>query len=184
MKENNFNIPNVLTFIRLAFIPVVIILIVKRLMMWALGFFLAACFTDVLDGYIARKYHLQTKLGTWLDPLADKLMALSVLYTFTRTQIFPPVILIIIALKEAAMLVGGALAINNGHMVPSNVFGKTAALFLNTSIASGFFHEQLYPYYIWATYITLGVVLVAFVQYAIRNGKLCFTKAESKKNKD
>ncbi|MBP3940709.1 MAG: CDP-alcohol phosphatidyltransferase family protein [Christensenellaceae bacterium] len=181
MKEKFLNIPNILTLIRLLLIPVVVTLIVDGETIAAFWLFGLACFTDVLDGYIARKYKLQTRLGTWLDPLADKLMAVSVLVTFTLNGIFPVFVIAVVATKELAMMIGGFLVIKNGHTAPANVFGKVAALLLNASIASGFFHEQLYPYYIWATYITLGFVLLAFVQYAFKNGKLCFTKAEDMK---
>lgn len=177
-NEKIITIPNILSFIRLMLIPVVVILVELDEMIPALIVFLLACATDVVDGFIARHYHLQTRLGTWLDPLADKLMAMSVLLMFTKKKIFPMFVLITILLKELLMLIGGGMAIKNGHTVPSNVFGKIAAAMLNTCIGSGFLNDYLYPYYMWATYITLGVVIFAFVQYAIKYGHCCFTKAE------
>ena len=158
-------------------IPVVLTYIRKKKLIVAFFFFIAACITDVIDGFIARKCNMQSRLGTWLDPLADKLMALCVLLAFTRLHIFPPIVPIIIFSKEMIMLICGAIAIKNGHTVPSNIVGKIAAFMLNTCIASGFLHEYLYPYYIWATYVTLGFVLVAFVNYAIKYGHCCFEKA-------
>ena len=81
-KRKNFNVPNILSMIRLCMIPATVILIVYDRLLWGLAVFITAELTDLLDGYIARKYNLITKLGSWLDPLADKLMALAVLITF------------------------------------------------------------------------------------------------------
>lgn len=181
-NEKIITIPNILSFIRLMLIPVVVILIDSDEMIPALIVFLLACATDVIDGFIARHYHLQTRLGTWLDPLADKLMAICVLLIFTNKKIFPMFVLVTILLKELLMLIGGGMAIKNGHTVPSNVFGKIAAAMLNTCIGSGFLNEYLYPYYMWATYITLGAVIFAFVQYAVKYGRCCFTRADAAAN--
>ena len=82
-KEKIINLPNILALIRLLLVPVVVWLIFQERMITAMFVFLAACLTDLLDGYIARRYHLITQLGTFLDPMADKLMAVFVIIAFT-----------------------------------------------------------------------------------------------------
>jgi len=69
--------PNQLTVLRMAFVPVFILLIVYQYIGLALGVFFLAGITDMLDGLIARKYGQRTHLGTFLDPLADKLLVVS-----------------------------------------------------------------------------------------------------------
>lgn len=181
MSQKNFNLPNILTFLRLAMVPVTVCLILSDQTIAAFAVFLAACLTDLLDGYIARKYNLTTKLGIWLDPLADKMMAVAVIVCFTIEGILPLAILIIVFAKEFLMLLGGFIILRKGHVTPSNKFGKIAALLLNISIASGFLHEYWYPYYLYATYVAVAAVLVAFVQYAIVNGHLLFEKGPKEK---
>ena len=181
--EKWFNIPNILTFFRFALIPLVIILVVQNKMIWALAAFLIACITDLLDGFIARKYNLISKLGIWLDPLADKCMALAVLITFTFCRIVPFWVTVVILAKEVLMLLGGFFALRNGHSTPSNKYGKIAAFILNVSIAAGFLCNLLYPWYLYAIYVALAATLIAFAQYAIKNVHLCFEKAPSKEDK-
>ena len=74
MEQNNnqfWTIPNVLTLVRLLLIPVVVLLAVRDQMIWGGVTFILVCMTDLLDGYIARKYHMVSKVGIWLDPVAD-----------------------------------------------------------------------------------------------------------------
>lgn len=72
-----FNLPNILTMIRVALIPVFVILFywpTPRSNLMAAVVFIVAALTDLLDGYLARKLHKTTKFGAFLDPVADKIM--------------------------------------------------------------------------------------------------------------
>jgi cardiolipin synthase len=91
-----------------------------------------------LDGHIARKYNLTTKLGTVLDPFADKLMSFSILISYTFSGLIPYWILIILALKEICMILGGGLLYLHGNkkVIPANKFGKIATLFFYASMLS------------------------------------------------
>lgn len=70
--ENIYNIPNLLTFSRLLSAPVVGYFILNDHHLAALGLFIYAGVTDLIDGWMARKYNLQTVVGTVIDPMADK----------------------------------------------------------------------------------------------------------------
>ncbi|PSN70985.1 hypothetical protein BS50DRAFT_570397 [Corynespora cassiicola Philippines] len=70
--ENIYNIPNVLTFSRLIATPVLGYLIVENYHLYAFGLFVYAGFSDLLDGWIARRWKLQTVVGSVVDPMADK----------------------------------------------------------------------------------------------------------------
>lgn len=76
------SLPNLLTYSRIAAIPVVVGLLLSQVL-WAewlaLGVYIAACITDFLDGYLARAWQQQSSLGRFLDPIADKLLVASVL---------------------------------------------------------------------------------------------------------
>ncbi|KAK6347693.1 hypothetical protein TWF718_005531 [Orbilia javanica] len=73
-RENITNIPNILTVTRLVAAPVIGYLILHDHNAWALGLLAYASLTDLVDGYVARRWNLQTVIGTVLDPLADKLL--------------------------------------------------------------------------------------------------------------
>ena len=85
----NLNIPNTLTLIRIAFIPVIILLFylpfdwARPLSAWIYG---VACITDWLDGYLARKLNQQSKFGAFMDPVADKLIVAVALVLITAAH--------------------------------------------------------------------------------------------------
>lgn len=174
MEKSEFNLPNILTMIRIILVPVVLVLIFKDLMIPALIVFLVACFTDLADGYIARQYNLITKTGIWLDPLADKMMAVGVLIAFTVRGIVPVWVVAVIFAKELIMITGGAILLKKKKSAPSNKFGKIASFLLNASIASGFFYQYWAPYYLYAIYVALVFAVFALVQYGIRNAHMFF----------
>ena len=68
------NLPNVISAVRLIIAPIILILLIRMEHRIALIIFLAAALSDLLDGYLARRYQLKTKIGALLDPLADKLL--------------------------------------------------------------------------------------------------------------
>lgn len=72
--ENIYNVPNILTFTRLIAAPVVGYLILHDQHFWAAALFAYAGITDLVDGWIARRWNLQTVVGSVIDPMADKLL--------------------------------------------------------------------------------------------------------------
>lgn len=139
------NIPNILTMFRFCLIPVYIYAFAtgsdKNVAGWI---FIIASATDVLDGYIARKFNMITKQGQLLDPLADKLMQLTVVISLLIAQIIPLWFVIILALKEILMIVGGIFLYSKKTFVKSNVFGKanTVILFI-TMVVMLFAHASV-----------------------------------------
>ena len=84
------NLPNLLTYSRIAIIPVVVALLMVEgiTAKWvALGFYTVACVTDFLDGYLARAWQLQSSLGRFLDPIADKLLISAILLVLVGTDV-------------------------------------------------------------------------------------------------
>lgn len=126
------NIPNALTIIRLLLIPGFVYYFfspMKYGIRIAIVIFVAAGLTDLLDGFIARKYNLITRLGIVLDPLADKLMLLTVLISITLKNQIPFWIIVVVAIKET-LLILGAITLFNDHdiVVPANRFGKLSTI--------------------------------------------------------
>ena len=100
---------NQLTILRIVFVPVFIILLVYGELGWALGTFVLAGLTDVLDGIIARRFGQKTSIGAVLDPLADKLLMASSILILSLPQMefqnaIPRWLLIIILFRDVFIL--------------------------------------------------------------------------------
>ena len=167
--RKNCNVPNLLTLLRLLMIPLYLVLFLHGLKYPALFIFLAASLTDLLDGMIARRYHLITDLGKLMDPLADKLMVLSVLFTLLIRGIIPWEPVALLGGKELLMLIGGACLYNRKIVVHSLFVGKFAQVAVSLALILSFFHcrfEQLaLPLHIILLWIGVGAAYTALVVY-------------------
>lgn len=161
------NIPNILTVFRLALVPVFAYIFfspIKNSLFLSIAIFLIAGATDVLDGYIARKHNLVTRFGIVMDPLADKLMLITVLYCLTAKNYIVSWVFWVIILKELSMIIGGTLLLNKDMVIPSNIFGKISTLLFYLSIFILIFSEYLGKILI---YVAVASAIVAFFNYLI-----------------
>ena len=133
--EKFLNVPNCLSLLRLALVPVYWALYMGGLVYWAVVVFVVASLTDLIDGKIARKYNLITKWGKVLDPFADKLMQVSAMLTLTITGDIHWVITMVAFAKELYMIIGGALLFNKHVVVYSNIYGKLATVLISGGIS-------------------------------------------------
>jgi len=163
------NIPNVLTFIRFLLVPVAIYYAVKDKLLTGFIIYTIACATDVLDGVIARKFNMITEAGKLLDPLADKVMIMGMVVTFTVLGVLPIFVLIIVVVKEVTMISGGIFLYKNNIVVQANIFGKIAALLLHLSIGFTFLHNIYGKVYLYLMYLALAMSLASLVQYFYLN---------------
>jgi cardiolipin synthase len=99
-------IPNLLTLLRILLTPVLIWLLLDRRLSQALLVFILAGFTDGLDGLVARVFHQKSRLGAYLDPLADKLLLASCFILLGRLQLLPNWLVIIAVSRDAIILLG------------------------------------------------------------------------------
>ena len=146
--KQNLNLPNALTLLRLCLIPVYVVFFVHGQKYPALAVFLIACLTDFLDGQIARRFHLITDFGKLMDPLADKVMVLTVMISmaFGAHSIAPAVsweIVAFLLLKESVMVAGGLALLRNGVVVYASLIGKVAHGFFIAGLTASFFHLEL-----------------------------------------
>jgi cardiolipin synthase (CMP-forming) len=123
------NIPNILTAIRFVLVPVFGYYLYSEQYLLAISLFIIGGLTDILDGYIARKFNLITSWGKLADPVADKLMQITALGLLTYQEVIPPVVLIIVIAKEVFMAIGSILLYRKEKMVVSaNWYGKLATV--------------------------------------------------------
>lgn len=169
--KKNLNLPNALTFLRILMIPAVAVVYYRRPdQRWiALVIYLLACFTDFWDGYLARKWNQITSFGKLFDPLADKLIVLTVLYCLADTGYAPWLIFWLMLGKEALMVLGSLFMLGKKVVVKSNMLGKTATCLFIAAIALVFpWHTvpALFQIGNVLIYIALGVSLASMGIYA------------------
>lgn len=175
-QKRIWTVPNVLTMIRMALIPVYWVLMIGyKLNYWALAVFVLAACTDMLDGFLARKYHQITDFGKLMDPLADKLMTLSVMATLLIRGIIRWEPLALLALKEFIMLLGGVLLYNRKIVVHSLFVGKFAQTCLCLALILSFFADkfqnlsfQPHTALLWIGVGAAYTALVVYVRSVIR----------------
>ncbi|WP_069649980.1 CDP-diacylglycerol--glycerol-3-phosphate 3-phosphatidyltransferase [Caloranaerobacter ferrireducens] len=165
------NIPNILTTIRFLFIPIFIVIFyssIENNILYATYIFILAGITDVLDGYIARKYNMVTKWGAALDPLADKLMQITVLVCFTDKKYLPLWVITVIGIKEILMILGGLFLYYfvDKTVIPANKYGKIATVSFYIAILSiAFKVNKLISFLLVSVAVVLTIV--AFINYLI-----------------
>ena len=144
---NVWNIPNVLTMLRIILIPVFVAVFFStphdRDKIAALVIFAAASITDMFDGMLARKLNQITDFGKLFDPLADKVMVVTAMVCQALIGVFPWIAIIIVGVKELIMMLGGFFMLSKNVVVYSNYVGKTAQVFFIASLLLSFFHPSL-----------------------------------------
>ena len=133
-KNQILTIPNLLSLIRLLLIPVILWLYIGlKSNTWAITVIILSGLTDVVDGFIARRFHMISDFGKILDPVADKLTQGALILCLTVTYDWMKWLVILFALKECAMGIMGYLAIRKEEGVNSSRWhGK-----LNTVVLYG-----------------------------------------------
>ena len=104
-----FNLPNALTVLRLALVPLIAVLLHRGAHGAALWLFVVSALSDFADGQIARRWNLQTRFGAIVDPLADKLTMFVVTVVLASQQALPWWFAVVLVARDV-LIVGGALA--------------------------------------------------------------------------
>ena len=125
-------------------------------------FFTISGITDVLDGFIARKFNLVSNFGKLMDPLADKLTQISVLACLVKVEIIPFWILVIVILKELLMVVGASFLYGKDVVVYSKWYGKLATVLFYLAIVISLITKQLNHTGFWSNF-DLVIYCIAIV---------------------
>jgi CDP-diacylglycerol---glycerol-3-phosphate 3-phosphatidyltransferase len=169
------NLPNFLTLCRIFFVPLLVAVLMQdhwhlEIGEWnirnaelALLIFLLAAATDLLDGYLARRWRQETTVGTLLDPIADKLLISAALISLVQVGAVPAWMVILVVGREFAVSGLRSIAAAEGFTIPASELGKTkmVAQVVAVSlllISIGWPHVQPFAYLVmW------GVVLFAVI---------------------
>jgi cardiolipin synthase len=167
------NIPNAITLIRILLVPVLIVLLLDGNFIGALWVFLAAGISDALDGLIAKRFNMCTRLGSLLDPLADKLLLISSVIVLTRAGHLPVWLAFTIIARDIFIIGGaGAFYLRSGslEMEPSlpsklNTFVQICLIFLLIVQQSGL--AQVSSWFTFLFVLTFVTTLVSGGHYVM-----------------
>lgn len=154
------HVPNILTILRFIFIPIILYFIFTGNYIMGIVFFTISGLTDVLDGFIARKFNLISNFGKLMDPLADKLTQISVLASLVKVDIIPFWILVIVILKELIMVVGASFLYGKDVVVYSKWYGKLATVLFYLAIVISLITKQFNVSGFWI-YFDLALYCIA-----------------------
>ena len=118
------NLPNKLTILRVAMIPLCLLFALLGFHTAAAGVFALAALTDLLDGHIARKHNMVTNFGKFADPVADKILVLSVMIVLLYQGLFPWWAVCVVAVRELAVDGLRLVAVEQGLVIPAGKLGK------------------------------------------------------------
>jgi len=170
------NLANALTALRLVLAPVFLVLYVGGDRLRALAAFAAAAATDLLDGLVARVLRQQTRLGAFLDPIADKLLAACALVALAATGRLPRWLPVLVVSRDLAQLAGAAVLRTTHHPVPvaPTRIGKYATVALALTVVLALADEfgadpggELGPFVIAFALIAAECVAISFAQYSL-----------------
>ena len=167
--------PNLLTLMRLIFVPFVVVAIQQQKYAWALAIFVVAGITDGLDGLLARLLKQKTTLGQYLDPIADKLLLSTMFLMLSIAHIIRWPVTIMVFSRDIIILIICTLLYATGTMkvFRPSWFGKanTAVQILSVPLALIY---QIAPYdwarlgKRWSIYATMALTTVSGVHYVLR----------------
>jgi cardiolipin synthase len=165
VKNEFWTTPNQLTLMRLFFVPFIAICIMERRYHAALILVVIAGLSDGLDGLAARLLHQQTKLGEYLDPIADKLLLSSLFLVMSSSRMIPWRYTVMVFSRDLSILIISALLYTVGlRDFRPGIFGK-----INTAcqIAAVFFALLVKVYRVEAVWMTRDVLLYGVFAFTL-----------------
>jgi CDP-diacylglycerol--glycerol-3-phosphate 3-phosphatidyltransferase len=172
------NLPNLLSIIRILLVPPLVVVLLTKFEdkeWWGLGLFLLAALMDFLDGYLARRRQQVTRLGTLLDPAADKILMSAAFISLVELGLAQAWLVVVIIAREFAISSLRSFASAEGVVIPSGYSGKVKTVVQIISVALLIIYNQLgefrhlAPISLW---VAMAVTVYSGVEYFIRFGQL------------
>ncbi len=172
------NLPNLLTLLRIFFVPLLVAVLVQENMkltiggvvatnnLLALAIFLAASATDLLDGYLARRWKQVTTVGTLLDPIADKLLISAALIALVQVRAVPAWMVVVIVGREFAVTGLRSIAAAAGYTIRASDLGKTKMVSQVIAVSLVMLGMHFRPLAWWAM-IWMWIVVVFSIASAV-----------------
>ncbi|MAH84223.1 MAG: hypothetical protein CBB68_07740 [Rhodospirillaceae bacterium TMED8] len=168
------NLPNIITLTRLCCVPVVVWLILSDMISAAFWVCLGAAASDALDGIIAKRFRMETVLGGFLDPIADKALLVGT-YMALGNVGYLPVWLVILVVFRDALIIGGAIlfhtithSLTMQPMLISKVNTVIQLILLVVVVGGAALNIDLSGYVPWLTYLVAITTTVSGLTYIVR----------------
>lgn len=164
-----FTAPNQLTLLRMVFLPFIVNSMVDHEYRWALGLFVVAGLTDMLDGLLARTLHQQTRLGQYLDPIADKLLLSTMFLVLSILHQIPWKYTVLVFSRDVAILVVSAVLYTAAGLrdYRPSIFGKANT---TAQVAAVFFVLLLEVKHAPWVAVTVSVFLLLTLAFTLLSG--------------
>jgi len=166
---SSLNLPTILTLLRVTLVPAIALFLSERHLSLAFGTYLFAALSDVADGWIARRWGMETRLGKVIDPIVDVVFNLTVFFALAAAHLLPAWVAGVASLRYGLLVVGGAsITLFVGPLrIQPTVFGRMTGVLMSALCAlvvllhltGGRFAETLLP----LTTVALGVLMSATV---------------------
>ena len=170
------NLPNKLTLLRVLLVPFFVASLLwgqgqnQMLRVVALIIFIVASLTDMLDGQIARRYHLVTNFGKFMDPLADKLLVCSALICFVELRQISAVVVIIIIAREFVISGFRLVAADAGVVIAASWWGKLKTVSQMIAVILMIIHLQPLIFITRAMVIVMtALTVISLIDYLAKN---------------
>ncbi len=170
-SEVRSHVPNAFTILRFAAIPVFVVLLIRAGdgPAWGAGvFFAGAAATDQLDGYLARRWRVESPFGKVADPLADRLMIVTAIVSMWATGRIPLLAALIVLGRDALLVAGYKLVVPRGYAFDITFLGKAATWALYAALSLVLVTEEGTVWPLALLWLGIVLALVAAVQYIIR----------------
>jgi CDP-diacylglycerol--glycerol-3-phosphate 3-phosphatidyltransferase len=164
-------LPNALTILRFALIPVFVVLVLGAddgHSAAAAAVFAIAAITDQIDGYLARRWHVESEFGKYADPLADRLMIDAAIVLLCLADRLPWVALVVILMRDVVLVGGSRFAIKRGYAFDVSLLGKIATWILYASLFAVLITPQGTDWPLVLFWVGLGLAVAAGIDYVIR----------------
>ena len=168
MKKIAKHIPNILTIFRFILIPFIVLNLANDKYLVAFVIFTVSGLTDILDGFIARKFNFITNFGKLIDPLADKCTQIITLATLALKNIIPMWIIFIVILKEFIMVAGASFLYGKELVVSSKWYGKLATVLFYIAIVCSLFIKEFnftFDFSLYIYYLALISTIFSLLMY-------------------
>lgn len=179
LRENEphwLNVPNLLTFLRAALVPVILLLLTlegTRARWWAFGIFLFAAATDSIDGWVARRWHGVTTWGQLADPIADKLLIIGSLASLAIVGELPLWAVVVIVARELAVTVLRLLLVKRiDEVMPASAWGKVKTVSQVVAVAAYLLPGTPLLVAQLLLYVAVLLTIWSGLEYAFRAGRL------------
>ncbi len=172
------NLPNLLTILRIFFVPFLVAVVVQESPRFevhgiviasdllALAIFLAAAATDLVDGYLARRWGQVTTVGTLLDPIADKLLISAALIALVQVRLVPAWMVILIVGREFAITGLRGIAAAEGYTIRASDLAKTKMMTQVVAVSLLLLSMRFPELHRWALVWMWGMLAFALVSAA------------------